>query len=108
MNRVLALLLILIFLASCGGSSYCISVDGSSDKYGIDEAGVEFCYNPQISEAEKASVFVSPSGEKHFLVHSKYIERANEIIAKDAGAKAAVAPMKQTALQKFCELTQDP
>lgn len=105
--RVLAILIFAIALiVGCSSSSYCVKVDGSSDKYGIDNAGVEFCYNPAMSEKEQASVFSSAkNGDEYYLVHRKYIERANDIIASSMKAKATSAPSeKQLTMQKFIGL----
>ena len=103
---------LIILLPGCGSSSYCISAGGSSDKYGFDDANVEFCYNAKLSEEEGAVVLVSPRGEEHYLVHKKYIHRANDIIekARNSSMKATNVTedkRKQTkAMKKFIDLTK--
>lgn len=84
MNRVFAIVMLLLIslLCGCGSSvSHCIKVGGSSDKYSLEDVNVEYCYNPVASEAEGATVLnTAGKDDQYFVVHRKYIDRANDII----------------------------
>lgn len=102
------LVLMIILLVSCQGTKHCIAIGGGSDKYGIDDASLEYCYSSDASALEKANVLVSNTGEKFFIVNKKYIEYANNAIKQNQNLKASSTTVDKdtTCLQEFCTLVK--
>ncbi len=102
MNRLyLLLVLLIIFTCSCN-TSYCIKVEGSAGKYGIDDASVEFCRDAVRSAQENAEVYVSNTGEEFVFINSKYIRQANERLVPNKQLKAS-REKKNLMVKQFVE-----
>lgn len=96
-------------MCACAGTQHCIALGGSSDRYGIDDASFEYCYSSEKSQDESANVLVSNTGEKFYVVNSKYIEYANQILEKQGspGMVGMSANMTRSEIQKFIDYCQD-
>jgi hypothetical protein len=79
--NIIAILILAFILTACN-AAYCIKVEGSAGKYGIDDASVELCRDPVRSAQENAEVYVSNTGREFVLVDTKYIEQTNKRLAK--------------------------
>ena len=86
-------MLLFSLLVGCGASvSHCIKVGGSNDKYGFEDVNLEYCYNPVASQVEGATVLnAEGKSDQYFIVHRKYIDRANDIIQSLSKAKGVGA-----------------
>ena len=51
---ILLLLVALIMLPACQGVSHCIRLEGGSDKFGIDNGSVEYCFEWQKERGRKS------------------------------------------------------
>ena len=100
MNKIMLLVLIFVICQGCE-VSHCIKLEGGSDKYGIDNASVEYCFDGRRSEEEKAAVLIN-NNEEYFVVHRKYIDQANERLTKGKIQSSSA----KTSMENFVHLLE--
>lgn len=91
--KLALILIITLILFGCQGTSHCLRIEGGSQKYGIENGAIEYCFDKKLSQEEEAAVLKS-GGDKYFVVHEKYISRANEIISSEISNKVKTKSMQ--------------
>ena len=76
--NIIMILALMLVLAACGNAQYCIKIEGSAGKYGIDDASVELCRDATLSAQENAEIYRSNTGEVFAIMNMKYVDYVNK------------------------------